>query len=52
MTAPAPQPRPPLTPVADDELPPELRRFIEALARAHVDEDYAAALAGEREVRR
>lgn len=28
-----------------EDLPPELLRFITALARAHVDEDYAAAQA-------
>lgn len=33
---------------ADDELPPELLRLIESLARAHVEEDYAAALVQER----
>jgi len=31
--------------VADEALDPALLRFIQALARTHVDEDYAAAQA-------
>ncbi|CAN5889217.1 hypothetical protein BH11PSE1_BH11PSE1_10490 [soil metagenome] len=42
----APQALP--SPQHDEGLDPALLRVIEALARAHVEEDYAAAQAGER----
>lgn len=35
--------RTPLPPASEDALPPELLAFIEALARADADADYAAA---------